>query len=79
MATSSPVFEEGPATSRGATRVVAVDLGASSGRVFLAEFGRNHFEFSSGPPVLERSHPGWRSYPLGCSRASIVAFSTASA
>jgi rhamnulokinase len=29
-----------------AARVVAVDLGASSGRVFVAEFGREHFEFA---------------------------------
>ncbi|MGO9300215.1 MAG: rhamnulokinase [Acidimicrobiales bacterium] len=30
----------------GTARVVAVDLGASSGRVFVAEFGEEHFEFS---------------------------------
>ena len=46
MARSSSVFEVGPATSHRATRVVAVDLGASSGRVFLADFGEEHFEFA---------------------------------
>ncbi len=34
------------ATPLGAARVVAVDLGASSGRVFVAEFGEERFEYA---------------------------------
>ena len=45
MAQPTPVAGARAATSNG-TRVVAVDLGASSGRVFAAEFAEEHFEFA---------------------------------
>jgi len=46
MAQPAPVVGAEPAMPSGAARVAAVDLGASSGRVFVAEFGREHFEFA---------------------------------
>ncbi|MGA3353778.1 MAG: rhamnulokinase family protein [Acidimicrobiales bacterium] len=41
-----PVVGEMAATSSGSSRVVAVDLGASSGRVFVGRFGDDDFELS---------------------------------
>ena len=46
MAQPASVVGAEATTPFGAARVVAVDLGASSGRVFVAEFGEEHFEFT---------------------------------
>ena len=46
MAQPASVVGAEATTPFGAARVVAVDLGASSGRVFVAEFSEEHFEFT---------------------------------
>ena len=54
------------ATPAGIARVVAVDLGRVERRVSSSPGSRRITSNFSGPPVLERSHQGRRSYPLGC-------------
>jgi rhamnulokinase len=46
MAQPTSVDGAQAAARRGTARVVAVDLGASNGRVFVAEFGEEYFEFA---------------------------------
>ena len=46
MAQPTAVVGADTPTPTGAARVVAVDLGASSGRVFVAEFAKGHFELA---------------------------------
>ena len=46
MAQPAAVVGTRPVTPPGTARVVAVDLGASSGRVFVAELGKEYFEFA---------------------------------
>jgi ribulose kinase len=61
----------------GVARVVAVDLGASSGRVFVVGFAKEHFEFAQ-LTVSGTEPSGHVDVPTGMFSASIVAFPTAS-